>query len=99
MSSPQQSGLARGVGLRSATALVVASMIGAGIFTTTGFQAQDLGHPGWILVLWALGGVLAWCGALAFAELGAMMPKAGAEYVYIRETYGPTFAFMSAFVD
>ncbi len=98
MTKAPATALARGVRLRSATALVVASMIGAGIFTTTGFQAQDLGHPGWILFLWALGGVLAWCGALCFAELGAMMPNAGAEYVYIRETYGPAMAFMSAFV-
>lgn len=98
MSKPEAATLARGVRLRSAAALVVASMIGAGIFTTTGFQAADLGHPGWILLLWALGGLLAWCGALAFAELGAMMPQPGAEYVYIRETYGKSIAFMSAFV-
>lgn len=98
MSKPESASLARGVRLRSATALVVASMIGAGIFTTTGFQAADLGHPGWILLLWAVGGLLAWCGALSFAELGAMMPQPGAEYVYIRETYGKSIAFMSAFV-
>lgn len=98
MSKSEPAALARGIGLRSATALVVASMIGAGIFTTTGFQAADLGHPGWILLLWAVGGLLAWCGALCFAELGAMMPRPGAEYVYIRETYGKSIAFMSAFV-
>jgi APA family basic amino acid/polyamine antiporter len=98
VTDPAPEGLARGVRLRSATALVVASMIGAGIFTSTGFQAHDLGHPGWILLLWAVGGVLAWCGALCFAELGAMMPQPGAEYVYIRETYGKSIAFMSAFV-
>ncbi len=91
-------GLSRDVGLRSATLLVVAGMIGAGIFTTTGFMAQDLGHPAWILLLWAVGGVMALCGALCFAELGAMMPEAGAEYVYLRESYGPTLAFMGSFV-
>lgn len=91
-------GLLRHIGLRSATMLVVASMIGAGIFTTTGYQAADLGHPGLIFLLWILGGVLALCGALCFAELGAAMPKAGAEYVYIRESYGSALAFMSAFV-
>jgi APA family basic amino acid/polyamine antiporter len=98
MTAPPRPGLVQAVGLRSATALVVASMIGAGIFTTTGFQAADLGHPGWIFALWVVGGILALCGALSFAELGAMMPRAGAEYVYIREAFGHTAAFMSAFV-
>jgi len=97
--SQEDSGLLRHVGLRSATALVVANMIGAGIFTTTGFQAEALGHPGYIFLLWIVGGILALCGALCFAELGAAMPEAGAEYVYLRETYGQAFAFMSAFVS
>ncbi|MEE4184679.1 MAG: amino acid permease, partial [Gammaproteobacteria bacterium] len=92
-------GLMRHMGMRSATALVVANVIGAGVFTTTGFQAADLGHPGIILLLWLLGGVLAYCGALCFAELGAAMPHAGAEYVYLRETYGRPFGYMSAFVS
>ena len=96
--SDNEGGLFRFIGLRSAMMLVVASMIGAGIFTTTGFQAQDLGHPGTIFFLWIVGGILALCGALCFGELGAAMPEAGAEYVYIRESYGPAFAFMSAFV-
>jgi basic amino acid/polyamine antiporter, APA family len=90
--------LKKGVTVRSASALVVASMIGAGIFTTTGFQAAALGHPGFIFALWIVGGVLALCGALCFTELGSMYPQAGAEYVYIRETYGQVFGFMSAFV-
>jgi basic amino acid/polyamine antiporter, APA family len=91
--------LLKHIRLRSAAALVVANMIGAGIFTTTGFQAADLRNPPLILVLWAVGGVLALLGALCYAELGAMMPHAGAEYVYLRETYGPAFGFMSAFVS
>lgn len=74
-------------------------MIGAGIFTTTGFQAADLGHPPLIFTLWTVGGALALLGALCYAELGAMMPEAGAEYAYLRETYGPAFGFMSAFVS
>ena len=85
--------------LRSATALVIANMIGAGIFTTTGFLAADLRHPLLIFVLWAIGGSLALLGALCYAELGAMMPRAGAEYVYLRESYGPAVGFMSAFVS
>ncbi len=94
----KDTGLARFITLRSAIGLVVANMIGAGIFTTTGFQAADLGHPGLIYLLWIIGGCLAFCGALCFAELGAMMPRAGAEYVYIRESYGNALAFVSAFV-
>ena len=85
--------------LRSATALVIANMIGAGIFTTTGFQAADIRHPMFIFVLWVIGGIMALLGALCYAELGAMMPRAGAEYVYLRETYGPAVGFMSAFVS
>ena len=91
--------LERHMRLRSATALVIANMIGAGIFTTTGFQAADLRHPGFIFALWVVGGVLALLGALCYAELGAMMPHAGGEYVYLRETYGPAWGFMSAFVS
>jgi APA family basic amino acid/polyamine antiporter len=92
-------GLSRHVKLRSATFLVIANMIGAGIFTTTGFQAADIGHPGLIFALWITGGVLALCGALCYAELGAAMPEAGGEYVYLRNTYGEAFGFMSAFVS
>jgi APA family basic amino acid/polyamine antiporter len=91
--------LERHLRLRSATALVIANMIGAGIFTTTGFQAADLRHPGLIFALWVVGGLLAVLGALCYGELGAMMPEAGGEYVYLRETYGPAFGFMSAFVS
>ena len=91
--------LKRHMRLRSATALVIANMIGAGIFTTTGFQAADLRNPLYILGLWVIGGILALLGALCYAELGAMMPRAGAEYVYLRKTYGPAVGFMSAFVS
>ncbi len=89
----------RGIGLKSATALVIANIIGAGIFTSTGFQAGALGHPGYIFLLWIVGGILAICGALCYAELGASMPRAGGEYVYLRETYGAAMGFMSAFVS
>lgn len=92
-------GLLRHLGLRSATAIVVANIIGAGIFTTTGFQAADLGNPGLIFSVWILGGFLALCGALCYAELGAAMPEAGAEYAYLRNTYGPSWGTMSAFVS
>jgi APA family basic amino acid/polyamine antiporter len=92
-------GLQRHISFRSAVGLVVANVIGVGIFTTTGFQAADLGNPLLILFLWALGGILAYFGALCYGELAAAMPYAGAEYVYLRETYGPSFGVMSAFVS
>ncbi|MCH8332803.1 amino acid permease [Candidatus Sumerlaeota bacterium] len=92
-------GLLRLIRLRSAMALVVANIIGVGIFTSTGFQAGDLGHPGVIFLLWIVGGVLAFCGALCYGELGAAIPRAGGEYVYLRRTYGGVFGFMSAFVS
>jgi APA family basic amino acid/polyamine antiporter len=97
--SDSEQGLLSHIHFRSATALVVANVIGAGVFTTTGFQAADLGNPMLILSLWLLGGVLAYCGALCFAELGAAMPAAGGEYIYLRESYGRAFGFMSAFVS
>lgn len=97
--SDSEQGLLSHIHFRSATALVVANVIGAGVFTTTGFQAADLGNPMLILLLWLLGGVLAYCGALCFAELGAAMPAAGGEYIYLRESYGRAFGFMSAFVS
>lgn len=99
MAEDGNSTLLRYIPLRTATAIVVANIIGAGIFTTTGFQAADLGHPGFIFLLWIVGGILALSGALCFAELGAAMPKAGAEYVYLRETYGRALGFMSAFIS
>jgi APA family basic amino acid/polyamine antiporter len=98
MSAPKED-LLRHIQFRSATALVVANVIGAGVFTTTGFQAADLGNPTIILLLWLVGGLLAYSGALCFAELGAAMPDAGGEYIYLRETYGRAFGFMSAFVS
>ena len=98
-SSQKENALQRHVSLRSGTLLVLANIIGAGIFTTTGYQAADLGNPGFIFLLWFLGGLLAICGALCYAELGAAMPHDGGEYVYLRHTYGGLLGFMSAFVS
>jgi APA family basic amino acid/polyamine antiporter len=91
--------LARTIGVRTAAGIVVANMIGAGIFTTTGFQAADLGNPVTIYLLWILGGVLALAGALCYAELGAAIPRAGGEYAYLHATYGGMLAFASALVS
>ena len=84
----------RGLGLFDATAVVVGSMIGSGIFIVSADMARNLGSPGWLLVAWAITGVLTVTGALAYGELAAMMPRAGGQYVYLREAYSPLWGFL-----
>lgn len=86
--------LVRGLGLLDATMLVVGSMIGSGIFITSAESARLVGAPGWLLAAWALAGVLTITGALCCAELAAMMPRAGGQYVFLREAYGPAVGFL-----
>lgn len=80
--------------LTDATFLVVASVVGSGIFLTPGTIASALPHPGWIFAVWAAGGLLSLAGALANAELGAMYPHAGGDYVYLREAFHPAAGFL-----
>jgi len=87
-------GLVRGLGQLDATMIVIGSMIGSGIFITSAESARLIGAPGWLLVAWALAGLLTITGALCCAELAAMMPKAGGQYVFLREAYGPAFGFL-----
>ncbi|HEY0195799.1 MAG TPA: amino acid permease, partial [Kofleriaceae bacterium] len=89
----------RQLGLLITAAIVIANMIGTGVFTSTGFQAASLHDPPTILIAWIVGGVLALCGAASYAELGAMMPRAGGEYVYLREAFHPAVGFMSGWVS
>jgi APA family basic amino acid/polyamine antiporter len=89
----------RQLGLTVTAAIVVANMIGVGVFTSTGFQAASLRDPTTILLAWIVGGVIALCGAAAYAELGSMMPRAGGEYVYLRRAYHPAVGFMSGWVS
>src|SRR5690606_5254827 len=86
-------------GLGITAAIVVANMIGTGVFTSTGYQAISLYDPKTILFAWIVGGVVALCGAACYAELGTLMPKAGGEYVYLREAYHPAVGFMSGWVS
>lgn len=74
--------------------LVVGGIIGSGIFFTPSETAKELPTAGWVLVVWALGGVVAFAGALTYAELGALIPDAGGAYVYIREAFGALPAFL-----
>jgi APA family basic amino acid/polyamine antiporter len=83
----------------AATSLVVASMVGTGVFVTSGYLAQTLGDPRWALALWLVGGLLALSGATVYAELGAMMPRAGGEYVYLSQAFHPSVGFLSGWVS
>ena len=77
-----------------ATMLVVGSMIGSGIFIVSAESSRLVGSPGWLLVAWMLAGVMTITGALCCAELAAMMPRAGGQYVFLREAFGPATAFL-----
>src|SRR5215510_10789366 len=86
--------LVRGLGLLDSTMLVAGSMIGSGIFIVSADIARLVGSPGWLLVVWAVTGVLTIVAALSYGELAAMMPKAGGQYVYLREAYSPLWGFL-----
>jgi basic amino acid/polyamine antiporter, APA family len=86
-------------GLPTATFVVVAGMVGAGVLTTSGYTVALVGSNQWMLLLWVLGGVTAICGALTLAELSAALPRTGGDYVYLYETYGPLSAFLSGWVS
>jgi APA family basic amino acid/polyamine antiporter len=91
-SSPAK--LVRSLGLLDATMIVVGSMIGSGIFITSAESSRLVGAPGWLLAAWAIAGVLTITGALCCAELAAMWPRAGGQYVFLREAYGPSLGFL-----
>ena len=87
-------GLTRGIRRFDATCLVVGSMIGSGIFIVSAESARLLGSPGWLLLAWGIAGSMTLAAALSCAELAAMMPKAGGQYVIFREAYGPLPGFL-----
>jgi APA family basic amino acid/polyamine antiporter len=91
--------LQRGFGLSTSTYVVIASMVGTGILISPGYMMASLQNYPVIFGLWALGGLLAICGALCVAELAAALPQAGGEYVYLREAYGPMPAFLSGWTS
>jgi APA family basic amino acid/polyamine antiporter len=86
--------LVRGIGRLDATTLVVGSMIGSGIFIVSAKSARVLGSGGWVVAAWAIAGLLTMIAALCCSELAAMIPKAGGQYVFFREAYGPLFGFL-----
>ena len=92
MTAPRE--LARALSLRAASALLVGTVIGTGVFFKAAPMAQLLGSPWMVLLAWAAAGILSLAGALTYAELGAMYPRAGGDYVFLREAYGNFPAFM-----
>jgi basic amino acid/polyamine antiporter, APA family len=86
--------LVRGLGLLAATAMVVGDVIGTGVFLKARVMTCNVGTPGGVVLVWVVGGLLSLAGALTYAELAARMPRAGGEYVFIREAYGRIWGFL-----
>ena len=92
--SDEKSQLVRGLTPVHAGALVVGTVIGTGIFLKAGIMSQTVGDPLWMLLAWVTAGILSFCGALVYAEIGSLFPRAGGEYVYISEAYGDLLGFL-----
>jgi len=98
-SSNQNTQVERKIGFVTATAIVVANMIGAGIFTTSGIMAANLPDSGWVIFCWLLGGFIALAGALCYAELATRMPDEGGEYVYLKKLFHPVLGFLTGWIS
>src|SRR5215211_7057942 len=91
---PEQSGFVKAMTLTDATMLVAGSMIGSGIFIVSADIARTLPSPFWLLMAWVVTGVMTLLGALAYGELAAMYPRAGGQYIFLRESMGPLMGFL-----
>ena len=87
-------GLIRGLGLIDSTMIVAGSMIGSGIFIVSADIARHVGSAGGLILTWVITGILTITAALSYGELAAMMPAAGGQYVYLRESYSPLWGFL-----
>lgn len=97
--SNQKLNVLRKLGTFTATSIVVANMIGTGIFTTSGIMASHLPGSGWILFCWLFGGLIALSGALCYMELSTRMPEEGGEYLYLKKLYHPLFGFLTGWTS
>jgi APA family basic amino acid/polyamine antiporter len=88
-----------GVSAIVATAIVVADMVGVGVFTSLGFQVKDIPSGFSILLLWAVGGGVALCGVFSYSELGAMFPRSSGEYNFLTRAFHPAFGFLAGWVS
>src|SRR3990170_1782423 len=91
---PPRAEFVRAISRLDATALVVGSMIGSGIFIVSGDIIREVHHPGLLLAVWTVSGLVTLLGAVTYGELAAMFPKAGGQYVYLRESISPLFGFL-----
>src|SRR5258707_9063579 len=91
---PTEATFVRGLGLLDSTMIVAGSMIGSGIFIVSADIARQVGSTGWLLMAWVVTGLLTVTAALSYGELAAMMPRAGGQYVYLREAYSPLWGFL-----
>src|ERR1700745_2125843 len=82
-----------------AAAIVIADMIGVGVFTSLGFQVKDLTSGFSILLLWTVGGLVALCGVFSYSELGAMLPRSSGEHNFLSRAYHPTFGVLSGWIS
>src|SRR6202521_1447606 len=87
------------VSVAVATAIVVADMVGVGVFTSLGFQVQDIPSGFAILALWTVGGIVALCGVFSYSELGAMFPRSSGEYNFLSRAFHPAFGFLAGWVS
>ncbi|MCD6065192.1 MAG: amino acid permease family protein [Bacteroidetes bacterium] len=87
------------LGFYTAVSLVIANMVGTGVFTSLGFQLYDIKSPFAIVSLWLVGGIVALCGALTYGEIGVVLPRSGGEYNYLSKIYHPLFGFLSGWVS
>lgn len=95
----QKAQVKRQIGVTTATAIVVANMVGTGIFISTGIVAGRVPGPGWVLICWIIGGLIAISGALCYAELSTRMPEVGGEYVYLKKLYHPMLGFLTGWTS
>jgi APA family basic amino acid/polyamine antiporter len=91
--------LSRDLGLLSATSVIIGGIIGSGIFGAPAGIAQQLQSPGLFMLVWVVGGILSFCGAVCFAELGALLPRTGGQFIYLREVYPPIVAFIYGWTE
>ena len=91
--------LKRRLNLFDATLLVIGNVVGAGIFTTSGFLAGELPQPLLFIAIWVIGGLLTICGALTYAEMAGRFPRSGGDYQFLKEAYGPGAGFLLGWVS
>src|SRR5207302_1401149 len=89
----------RTVGFYTACGIVIANIIGTGVFTSLGFQVGDIQSGFALIMLWIVGGIAALCGALCYGELSAALPRSGGEYHFLSEIYHPALGFMAGFIS